>query len=476
MSSRTRSVVVVLACWAGLFWPARAEPGWLPPQKFDDARWGSCPSVASAGENVLVVWPRYPDLAARWRLADGAFGPVRRLAGASGSCPALALGASGRAAVAWSDQTVGFFGEFHFYGVYLSVLDGADSPVSEPVHFAAEEELVAPPVVAVSPGGEVLVAWISYLPPLDYDRFVVKARVRSISGRWGPIRTLTDDSYRAYDLAVVYAADGTAILVWTRYDEAARTARIERVEKATGGPFGPIRPVSATVPFWYLFLGGHPQVATSPDGFVAIGWFEAFDRITRIRIRPPGGSFQPALPPLRQAPFLSALALGSGGKVLLAGIEYRPREPGGAFTRLSSRSIDPVTGEISDYSLTGWIPEYNEIAGTVMTSDGDAIVLMRLYGRGKGALFARRLKPGAGRFERVELISPPPPPYPSLPSVAVDTTGRVYALFSTFDPSPYLFRIELAEYSPAPRPSHGTSKEPDSSLPSEVPTGGTAWP
>lgn len=448
MSSRTFGAAVGIAfLCAGLLCPARGESGWLPPRPFDDARFGICPSAAGAGENLIVVWSRYPDLAARWRLPGGAFGPVRTLGSASGSCPAVALGASGRAAVAWSDETVGLFGEFHYYGVYLSVLDGVDSPVSEPVHFVAEEELVSPPIVAVSPRGEILVAWISYVPPVDDLKSVVKARVRSIDGRWGAIRTLTDVAYQPHDLSLAYATDGTAVLVWTRYDDVAKTARIERVEKATGGPFSPIRPVSATLPFAYLLLGGPPQVATSPDGFVAIGWFELPDRTTRVRIRPPGGSFQPALPPLRHTPFLRGMALGLGGKVLLAGAEYRPLQPGGGETRLSVRSLDPTTGEVSDYGLTGWKSEYNEIAGTLFTPDGDAIVLVRLYGPGRGALFARRLEPGARRFGPTERISAPAPPYPSLPSLAIGPSGHIFALFSIIDSAPFVDRIELAEYS-----------------------------
>src|SRR5262245_819729 len=129
-----------LGLLVGLLAPAVGAAGWLPLRTLDEAGLLRCPSVVSTGRTTLAVWSRYPDgLVASWRGPDGTFGPTSPVSD-SLSCASLALGASGRAAVVWSDEQGGLYGETHLYGVHVSVLDGAgppDGPSVPSAHFAA---------------------------------------------------------------------------------------------------------------------------------------------------------------------------------------------------------------------------------------------------------------------------------------------------------------------------------------------------
>lgn len=435
-------------CFGSLsFSPSAASAGWLPLRQLDAAPAG-CPAVSSAGGSLLLTWYRPGEYAARWRLADGSTRNLRWAAN-PGTCPAVALGGTDRAALASSDVTVGVFGETHFFGVAVSLLDGGMP--TESVRFVGDRELFEPPVVAVSPRGEVLVAWIEYETSFDFDRRSVRARVRSPSGHWGEIRTLSPNGLLTYDLTTAYTKDGKALLVWKQYDSDAETAQIVRIEKSEGLPFGPIRPVSRVVPAWHLFaFGGRPLLAVGADGHAAVSWFEGFGRKIRLRIRPPRGPFGPILTPVERSSIPKDLAIGPGGKVYFNATESRtrPAQPGGFEKRWRAFVVDPITAKASGYTLSPWTTNFLEPAGTALASDGSWLVLTRRSTDQVTAIASRLLRPNEGQFGKVIWLTPPRFHASPRQASGADADGRLYVISEGIGgPNLTLQILWLSEYS-----------------------------
>ncbi|HEV7669880.1 MAG TPA: hypothetical protein VGS22_15255 [Thermoanaerobaculia bacterium] len=432
------------------FSPTGAAAGWLPLRQLDTTPAG-CPAVSSAGNSVLMSWYRPGEYAAQWRLADGSTQNLRWAAN-PGTCPAVALGGNDRAVLVSSDVTVGVFGEFHFFGVTVSILDGGNPPTTAPVRFVGDQELFGPPVVAVSPRGEVLVAWIEYETSYEFDRRSVRARVRSASGRWGEIQTLSPEELLPYDLTTAYTTEGTALLVWKQYDSGAETAQIVRIEKTEGLPFGTIRPVSRVVPAWYLFAsGGSPLLAVGADGYAAVSWFEGFGRRTRLRVRPPEGPFGPILTPVEGSSIPRDLAIGPGGKTYFNAIESRspPGNPGGFEHRWRAFVVDPITAKALGYTLSSWTANYLETAGTALTSDGSWLALARRNTPQVTALASRLLQPGAGQFGKAVWLTPPRFHATRRQAYAADANGHLYVLSEGIGgPNLTLQILWLSEYLP----------------------------
>jgi hypothetical protein len=219
---------------------ARSAGGGLGPIQTlsDDEHNADVPQVAinDLGD-ALVVWRHFDgthwQVQARTRFASGRLGKVRTLSSAAedAQAPHVALDAQGNALVAWQSLN----GRIQASQGTLAGGFGAVETVSkgDPSFRAGS------PVVALDGEGNGLIAWNRAVESLGGP--IVEARVRSAAGDYGRIQKLS--STRGNVPSVAMQADGTAVVIWARFD-----GTVGRVEARTfsAGAFGSRQTLSST--------------------------------------------------------------------------------------------------------------------------------------------------------------------------------------------------------------------------------------
>jgi len=241
----------------------------------------------------------------------------------------IAVGADGTVAVAWSQ----LYGSCANYCVRAAVRTPAGT-WGDPVTLSNSGRNDGPQV-AIAPDGTVTVAWS------NDDAAVQHATRPSGSGSFLPLGTIDGDGGNVSPVRIGVAADGTAVLAWTR--SANGSSRIWTAERPPGGSFGGVEeigqpsgvvfsnlsalvvhpngdaeiawcasdaqhtsqtiyaatrtasgtltapvPVSSTVQ-----RASEASMALAGDGSIVIGWTERSGAANRVRTatRPPGASF-----------------------------------------------------------------------------------------------------------------------------------------------------------------------------------------
>jgi hypothetical protein len=193
------------------------------------------------------------------------------------TAPDVAVAADGTATVVWSARTSGKF------TVYMRHIgpdaSGPVTPLSEP-----SQDALAPQV-AVAPDGTATVVWIRS----DGSSFVVQARRVDPDGTLGAAtETLSETGRDAADPQVDVGSDGTATVVWKRFDGSHYLVEERRLTAA-----GALLPAAASN---VLSEPGQdavePAVAATPDGGAAVVWsrYDGAHSIVQARRIDPSGS------------------------------------------------------------------------------------------------------------------------------------------------------------------------------------------
>jgi hypothetical protein len=373
-----------------VLWSARGAPGQPLGRARPLVRFGILRKELAFGLPVfgwdgrgraIVAWDRYvrgPKSRRARRVVfvklqgvDAGWSPVRRLSRPRGDAryPAVAVDAAGDAIIAWEVQTRA---GFH---VEAAVRRAGAARFGRPVVLSLTTHGARAPVVAIAPGGGVLVAWRQRHHVVAVRGSVDRLFGRRVSlGRSRAVESLLDEE----DVDVAIGADGTAVVVWRNEvdpgNELRRYQASAAVLWATGavasgpvgapapgeledvGPLGgaqiQVAPQAAVTPLGealvavprtagpaYLGVftasadapsfsapqpigdweGAAAAISTAYDGRVVLTWTEGTPDTARVlvAVRPPGGSFGP---PIAVAPAVSLWpSAAAGGRSLVVG-------------------------------------------------------------------------------------------------------------------------------------------------------------
>ncbi|HET9199010.1 MAG TPA: glycosyl hydrolase, partial [Solirubrobacterales bacterium] len=191
--------------------------------------------------------------------------PAAEMAGG----PDLDVGADGTATVVWSARAGG---EQRVFARQIAV-DGSRGPALQ--LSAAGGDALAPQV-AVAPDGTAVVAWTRW----DGANFrVQERRIAAAGSPEAAIRTLSGASQDAADPQLDVAPDGTATVVWRRFDGFHPLVQVRRI-----APDG-----TSEEPSQRLSESGQdavePDVAVAADGTATVVWsrFDGADSIVQER-------------------------------------------------------------------------------------------------------------------------------------------------------------------------------------------------
>ena len=187
--------------------------------------------------------------------------------GRDASAPQVATAPDGTATVVWS----GFDGGN--YNIYARRIGPTGTPDAISQLSTSPQDALSPQV-AVSPDGTATVVWIRF----DGDNFVVQARRIAAGGTLEAIKDLSVTGRDAGDPQVAVAPDGNATVVWQRFDGFHFLIKERRID-----PSGAlVEPSSLT-----LSASGRdavePQVAVGADGASTVIWtrFDGEDTIVQ---------------------------------------------------------------------------------------------------------------------------------------------------------------------------------------------------
>jgi hypothetical protein len=171
--------------------------------------------------------------------------------------PAVAAAADGSATVVWS----------RFDGVHSIVQARRIGPVGAPdattQNLSAAGQNAVQPQVAAAPGGAATIAWTRF----DGSHWVIQGQRLSAAGApEGTVATLSNSTRNAAEPQLSIGADGKVAVVWDRYDGNSFIVQARRIDAAGV-------PAAATL---NLSAGGRdagePQVDVAPDGTATVLW------------------------------------------------------------------------------------------------------------------------------------------------------------------------------------------------------------
>ncbi len=409
---------------------------------------GSDVAVAPDG-TATVVWSARQgggefQVFARRIAADGTRGATQQLSasGQDALAPQVAVAPDGTATVAWVRSDGANF------LVQARRVDPGGTPEESTKSLSTTGQDAAEPQVAVAPDGTSTVVWKRF----DGSHYLVQERRIAPDGtREASSHTLSEAKRDAVEPQVGVAADGTATVVWSRFDGSSSIVQERQVEP-DGEPAAAAQSLSAA--------GGNaiePEVAVDGDGTATVVW-DRFD----------GSNW------IVQAQRLSAAGLPEGGAANLSaggGDAAEPelalaedgtatvvwdRSDGTSFV-VQARRLNPeggLAGSTADLSAAGRDAAEPAVAiapsgtATVLWSrfDGTAFVVQRRDLSAGGALSGTESLSTAGRSashpalawgddgtlamawnrfngsadvvqaKTVPLVLPPPPPPPPPPN------------------------------------------------------------
>lgn len=218
------------------------------------------------------------------------------------------------------------------------------------------------PDLAVGPGGTITAAWARS----DGSGFVIQTATRSPGRDFGTPRDVSPSAGRP---SVATGPDGATTLVWSRTIGSVST--VEQSTRQPGGSFAP--PVRISTAGQNAV---DPRIAIGADGTAGIVWrrFDGANDIIEAAIRPPGGSF--GAPTTLSGPGQSAsdarIAIGRNGETIVVWSRSN-----GSHTEIQSAS-SPAGGTFAEpVSLSGAADaDLPEIA---VGDDGTTIAVWRFF-------------------------------------------------------------------------------------------------
>jgi Glycosyl hydrolase family 26 len=176
--------------------------------------------------------------------------------GEDAAAPQVAVAPDGNSTVVWSGQTGAAFSMYE----RRIAPDGTLGRINQ---LSAPGQDALSPQVAVAPDGTATVVWIRS----DGSNFVVQERRVAPGGALEATKDLSVTGRDAAEPQVAIAPDGTATVVWKRFDGAHFQIKERRI-----GPGGALEePSSHTLSETGRDAVG-PQVAVAPDGTATVVW------------------------------------------------------------------------------------------------------------------------------------------------------------------------------------------------------------
>jgi hypothetical protein len=286
---RVRFVVVptLLTCLALLLVPAvGAAPTWIPPVDLatpsEFSAWEPRPEIAiSGGGGGVAIWPQLEGLgtleAASMSLA-GTWGPPVKLAPnewGQREGPELAMNEAGEAVAVWK--------QFE----QSTIVARVRTPSGEwgPLETLSPEGSPYGDIdVAVGPAGEAVAVW-SQVPRFgSSSEYRIESSFRPASGHWEPAMTLSDPEHESYSPQIAIAPTGRIAVAFYGYLDSPETHPTVQVTEKQGGQWSPPKALSGAP------NAAFPKVEASTAGTTVIWqsrevgseerWIEAASRTT----------------------------------------------------------------------------------------------------------------------------------------------------------------------------------------------------
>jgi Glycosyl hydrolase family 26 len=344
------------------------------------------------------------------------------------SGPDLAVAPDGTATVVWSARAGGDFTVF----ARRIAPDGSRGTIRQ---LSASGEDALAPEVAVAPSGTAVVAWTRS----DGADFRVQARRIAPSGTPEEVtRTLSAAGQDALAPQVAVAPDGEATVVWKRFDGFHYLVQVRRIAP-DGSSENPAQRLSEP-----KGNAVEPQVGVAPDGTATVVWsrFDGSDSIVQARRVEPGGAPAAATQNLSAAgesAIQPRLAVAGDGTATVVWNRFD-----GAGWIVQGQRISAAgapEGAVQNLSAVGRSAAEPNLA---LGPDGSAVVVWDRFDGGSFVVQARRLDPGgAPQGAPVQLSAGGRDA--AEPEVAIAPDGTATVLWSRFDGSAFLVqRRDLA--------------------------------
>ena len=356
---------------------------------------GADVDVAADG-TVTYVWSARSgsefSVLARRVTAAGNWGPVRQLSAAGGDAlaPQVAVAASGIAVVAW----LRWNGSNFQVQERRIAADGIPEAATRVLSGAGQD--AAAPQVDVAPDGAATVVW------QRRDGFHNLVQVRRIAPDGtsdGASQRLSESGQDAVEPQVAVGSGGIATVVWSRYDGEDSIVQERRVkpDESLEGATATDLPTTGQSAF-------EPQVEVAPDGTATVVWnrFDGSNWVIQGRRISPAGTPAPSTMNLSAAGRNAAepqLAIGSGGAATIVWNRFD-----GANFVIQARRLDgggnPVLGPLN-LSAAGRDAADPQVA---VSPTGNATVLWSRFD-GANWLAQRRDVDGAGAVGTTTTLS-----------------------------------------------------------------------
>ena len=298
---------------------------------------------------------------------------------------------AGGAVVAWGTEEGGYDGA----GAVMVALRPPGGKLRPPLQLKA----IRPAALAVAGNarGDALVAW-SYSTEIQYA-------FRPAGGDFGPVSVAPGAP--GLVVGATLDPDGTATLVWSKYDVARGTYVVYTSTRPPGGEFG--QPHE---------LGGVPAtaiLAASRNGRALLVWNDRHS--VMLAEREPGGDFGPpfAAAPAGEVDAIKGVAIAASGAAAIAyghtPIKVTIRPPGSSFDAPAR---------------IGTVVDYIDPVGIAVNDRGDATVAWP----GRDDAIQAAYRTARPRSWRLIELAPPRPLLPlpgGVPSVVIGGSGRATA-------------------------------------------------
>jgi Glycosyl hydrolase family 26 len=330
--------------------------------------------------------------------------------------PDLAVAPDGTATVVWSARSGGEF------AVFTREISPASAPGAVRRLSASGQDALAPEV-AVAPSGTATVVWTRS----DGADFRVQARRVAPSGvPEEATRTLSGSGQDALAPRVDVAPDGEATVVWQRFDGFRYLVQVRRIAPDGTSEESAQRlsePKQDAV---------EPQVAVAPDGTATVVWsrFDGEDSIVQLREVDPGGALAATthnLSAAGESAIEPRLAVAADGAATAVWSRFD-----GADWIVQGQRVSPVglpEGAVENLSAAGESAAEPQLA---LDAEGGATVVWDRFDGGSFVVQARRIDPAGALVPGAVQLSAGGRDAAE-PEVAIGPDGSATVLWDRFD-------------------------------------------
>ncbi len=371
--------------------------------------------------------------------ADGTRGPTRQLSAAGGDAltPQVAVAPDGTAVVAWTRWDGS---NFRIQERRIAV-DGTPEDATRTLSGSAQNAIE--PQVDVAPDGEATVVWKRF----DGFHYLVQVRRVAVDGTSdGAAQRLSESGQDAVEPAVAVAEDGTATVVWSRFDGfdsivqarrvepdgslAATTASLSAVGESAIQPQVEVGPGGVATAIWNRFDGSNWIIQGGRLGAdsAAVGGVFNFSAATRSAAEPElavgaTGVATAVWDRYDGANFVvQARRLDAGGNLLAGPVQLSAGGRDAADPQVAAGPGGGATALWSRFDGSNWIVQRRDLdaggalAATVTLSTAGRSAGDPSLARGDDGTLATVWRRSAGHGAVVQANSVPPPPPPPPPT------------------------------------------------------------